>query len=87
MEFENKYKIINVLKNIIIEPSYDFTSPPMLYLRGFFIFSPANDDKGSETASIIKEEAMLYLYSQNNVAIKMNANGKNIVPSVFLFKL
>ena len=51
------------------------------------MFSPANDDKGSETANIMKEQAMLYLYSQNNAAIKMNANGKNIVPSVFLFKL
>ena len=52
----------------------------------FFYISPANDDKGSEIANIMKEQAMLYLYSQNNVAIKMNASGKNIVPSVFLFK-
>ena len=78
---------MKVLKNIIADPSYDLTSFNTLYLCGFFIFSPANDDKGSETASIMKEQAMLYLYSQNDPAIKMNDNGKNIVPSVFLFKL
>ena len=78
---------MKVLKNIIADPSYDLTSFHILYLCGLFIYSPANDDKGSEIANIMKEQAMLYLYSQNKVAIKMNANGKNIVPSVFLFKL
>ena len=78
---------MNVLKNIAAEPSKDLTSFHILYSRGFFIFSPTNDDKGSETANIMKEQAMAYLFSQNNAAIKMNANGKNIVPCVFLFKL
>ena len=78
---------MNVLKNIIADPSYDLTSFHILYLCGFFIFSPANDDKGSDTANIIKEQAMLYLCSQKSEAIIMNPNGKNIVPSVVLFML
>ena len=78
---------MKVLKNIIADPSYDLTSFHILYLCGFFIFSPANDDKGSETANIIKEQAMLYFCPQKSEAIIMNPSGKNIVPSVFLFKL
>ena len=78
---------MKVLKNITADPSYDLTSFHILYLCGFFIYSPANDDKGSETASIIKEQEMLYFCSQKSEAIIMNPSGKNIVPSVFLFKL
>ena len=78
---------MKVLENITAEPSYDLTSFHILYLCDFFIFSPTNDDKGSDTANIIKEQAILYLCSQKNVAIKMNASGKNIVPSVALFML
>ena len=87
INFENNIKIIEVIKNIIADPSYDLTTFNILYLCGFFIFPPVNDDKRSETANITKEQATLYLCSQKSEAIIMNPNGKNKVPSVFLFKL
>jgi hypothetical protein len=57
-----------------------------MYLCGFFMLSPINDDSGSEIDNIIKEQAIPDLYSQKKVEMKINAKGKNIVPSVFLFK-